>query len=105
MVYATRGLGKTWLAASISTILTRMTKISDLPKLNHWEVRNKCGVLHVDGEMNAFELQERFKLLRNALGKDSKKYPLYILSVPDGHPKYPTCGHPKIPQLVRSNFQ
>ena len=48
--------------------------------LNHWHVASKAGVLHIDGEMNSFELQQRIKLLRKTVGKESKKFRLYLLS-------------------------
>jgi len=81
MIFAERGLGKSWLAMIIAVSITRDTyeKISIGP----WHVRHPCGVFYVDGEMGRFDLQDRFRQLIGPLGKESRQHALKIFSAPD----------------------
>lgn len=72
MVFAERGIGKTWFALSIALSLTTKSPIGK------WDVKNPVGVLYIDGEMPADEMQERIKLLLPALPSPISK--LKILS-------------------------
>jgi RecA-family ATPase len=88
MIYAWRGVGKTmfalWLAYAIATG----------GKFLKWSARGKPrGVLYVDGELTAVELQERLKKIagqsasRNfhVLASDLYEFGLPDLTTPHGH--------------------
>lgn len=77
MIYAERGIGKTWLGLIIATILTRKT---DEPlSIGPWEAINKCGTLYIDGEMSEYELQKRIKRLTKIFRKESPDHPFGLL--------------------------
>ncbi len=72
MIYAERGIGKTWFALSIALSITRGTPIGG------WDADKPTGVLYIDGEMAADEMQGRIKSLAAAL--PSPLAPFRILS-------------------------
>jgi putative DNA primase/helicase len=64
MLYAPRGLGKSWLALSIGLAVA-----SGAPLLR-WSAPRQRNVLYVDGEMPLVSLQERLKAISVPLGTD-----------------------------------
>src|SRR6516165_5716288 len=64
MLYAPRGLGKSWLALSIG-----LTVASGQPLLR-WTAPRKRNVLYIDGEMPLVSLQERLKAISACSGCD-----------------------------------
>src|SRR6516164_3920901 len=64
MLYAPRGLGKSWLALSIG--LATATGAS----LLRWSAPRPRKVLYVDGEMPLVSLQERLKAISVGFGRD-----------------------------------
>jgi putative DNA primase/helicase len=64
MVYAPRGLGKSWLALSIGT------SIAAGEMLLRWNAPRKRNVLYVDGEMPLVSLQERLREISAAIARD-----------------------------------
>jgi len=64
MLYAPRGLGKSWLALSIG-----VTIASGQPLLR-WIAPRQRNVLYVDGEMPLVSLQERLKAISAGFGGD-----------------------------------
>ena len=81
MIYAERGLGKSWLAMILGVAITR-ENYEDLA-IGSWFVKNQTGVLYVDGEMGEFDLKDRIKQIAVPLGKESRRYPLVTFSAPD----------------------
>lgn len=81
MIFAERGLGKSWLAMVIATAITR--KKYDELTIGPWHVKNPCGVLYVDGEMGKYDLQDRFKQLIGPLGEECGRHSLVTFSAPD----------------------
>ena len=57
MVFAARGLGKSWFVHQLALCLARGVKFFD------WLVPRECRVLLVDGEMPSAVLQKRFSIL------------------------------------------
>jgi hypothetical protein len=81
MLHAMRGYGKTWIALIIAVMLTTKRKMQALPQIGLWELRNKAGVLFIDGEAGPYQLQKRLKFLTKYLGEPSKKkHPLYAVT-------------------------
>jgi putative DNA primase/helicase len=64
MLYAPRGLGKSWLALSIGLAVA-----SGAPLLR-WSAPRQRNVLYVDGEMPLVSLQERLKAICAPFGTD-----------------------------------
>lgn len=81
MIYAERGIGKSWLGMMIAVALTR-EEYREVA-IGEWYVKNPCGCLFVDGEMGQFDLQDRFRQIAEPLGKESRRFPLISFSVPD----------------------
>ena len=78
MIYAPRGIGKTWLTLTLSVMMTRKKAVSK--RLGPWEVMNQSGVLYVDGEMGEFELQSRIAALERVYGEEDPQTPLTLLT-------------------------
>ena len=68
MVYAYRGVGKTWFALSIALSITTGAPIGS------WGRETPTGVLYVDGEMAADEMQENIKSLSATLPPRSAQF-------------------------------
>ena len=81
MIYAERGVGKSWLGMMIAVAVTR-EDYKDVT-IGEWHVKNPCGCLFIDGEMGQFDLQDRFRQIAEPLGKESRRFPLVTFSVPD----------------------
>ena len=64
MLYAPRGLGKSWLAISIGLAVARGAP------LLRWSAPRQRNVLYVDGEMPLVSLQERLKAISVPFGTD-----------------------------------
>ena len=62
MLYAPRGLGKSWLALSIGLAIASGTR------LLRWSAPRRRRVLYVDGEMPLVALQERLQAISGAAG-------------------------------------
>ncbi len=98
MIFAERGLGKSWLAMVIAVAVTRK-KYDDLT-IGPWHVKNPCGVLYVDGEMGKYDLQDRFKQLIGPLGGECTRHTLVTFSAPDYTEK-----HGQTVNLYDTNWQ
>jgi len=72
MVYADRGLGKTWFSLTVAIAVTR-----GLP-IGPWRTVNPVGCLYLDGEMAREDLQSRLRQL--LAGLPSGQAPFHILS-------------------------
>ena len=66
MVYAQRGIGKTFFALSVALA------VSEGKSLCGWQIDKPKGVLYIDGEMPAEVIQERLKLIGNIDATTSK---------------------------------
>ena len=58
MIYAPRGVGKSWFCMALGVSIAQGQKI-----FLGWEVNEKHSVLYIDGEMAKVELKERFENL------------------------------------------
>ena len=81
MIYAARGVGKSWLGLILGVALTR-ENFRDI-EIGPWDVKYPAGVLFIDGEMGSFDVQDRIRQIAEPLGKESKKFPLLLFSAPD----------------------
>lgn len=72
MIFAARGVGKTWFCLSMLIAITR-----GMP-FGAWATENSVDCLYVDGEMSAYDLQDRLRGL--TAGLPEKKSNLYVLS-------------------------
>ena len=72
MIYADRGTGKTWFGISLA--LSIVTGVS----IGKWNIENPVGVLYVDGEMAADEMQDRMRKI--SFGLPPQLAPLKFLS-------------------------
>lgn len=86
MIYARRGVGKSWLGMIIAVAVTR-EDYRDI-MIGPWYVKNPCGVLFVDGEMGEYDMQDRLAQIINPLGKESRKFPLLVFHGPDYNQKH-----------------
>jgi len=75
MVFADRGLGKTWFSLTIAIAVTR-----GLP-IGPWKTVNPVGCLYLDGEMAREDLQSRLRQL--TAGLPAAQAPFNILSSED----------------------
>ena len=75
LVYAKRGLGKTWFALVVANAVTRGLPIGE------WKTINPIGCLYLDGEMACDELQSRLRQLTTGL--PAAQAPLHIISSED----------------------
>ena len=61
MVYAPRGLGKTWFAMGLATAL-----VEGRDTFLGWQIHKPGGALYIDGEMSLSDVRDRFRgLLKN----------------------------------------
>jgi putative DNA primase/helicase len=74
MLYATRGVGKTHLAVGISLAVAAGAKYLK------WAATKPRKVLHIDGEMPASELRQRFKQCMDGMGVSPEPGMLQVLS-------------------------
>ena len=58
IIFAPRGVGKSWLSLMIAKALTEAGKLG-----NHWEAPINKNALYLDSEMNLYDLQKRCQLL------------------------------------------
>lgn len=75
LLYAKRGLGKTWFSLAIAIAVTR-----GLP-IGAWKTITPVGCLYLDGEMACEELQSRLRQL--TIGLPPERAPLHIISSED----------------------
>jgi len=61
MVYAPRGVGKSWFCMALAVAIAEGRK-----RFLGWELHSPYGVLYVDGEMARVDLKERFEALCEA---------------------------------------
>jgi hypothetical protein len=83
MIYAPRGIGKTWVALGVAHAIA-----SGSPFLR-WKVTTPRRVLHIDGEMPAALLQDRYAAIVAASGADAPAENFRIVAAdfqPDGLP-------------------
>jgi putative DNA primase/helicase len=74
MVYAPRGLGKSWLALSVGLA------VAGGASLLRWSAPTKRNVLYIDGEMPVASLQERLKAISIGLGREIPNSGFQILA-------------------------
>ena len=74
MLYAPRGIGKSWLGLSIA--LT----VASGGSLLRWNAPKARRVLYVDGEMPLPDLQARLRLIATGLGRDSAQNTFQMLA-------------------------
>jgi len=72
LLYAERGIGKTWLCLCIAIAITHKLSIGP------WKTIKPVSCTYIDGEMSADDLQDRLKKLTASLPDPSA--PLWILS-------------------------
>src|SRR5262249_964758 len=83
MLYAPRGIGKSWLSLSIGLA------IASRQPLLRWSAPRERNILYVDGEMPLVSLQERLKLISAGLGRTVPNERFRVLAadhVPFGTP-------------------
>ena len=96
MIYAWRGVGKTWVSLGIAIA------VATGGRFLKWQVQKPHKVLYLDGEMPAYAIQERLKLL----APNGSPYPenLQILTPdfqPEGMPDLSTpAGQAEIDTLI-----
>jgi len=78
LIYAPRGVGKTWMCSIIGTQVTR--KDIQGKTIGPWEITDNAGTLYIDGEMPEFYLQERFRKIIKSSGPENPDKPLQLLS-------------------------
>jgi len=78
MLYAPRGIGKTWLSLTLAVMITRKHGVGK--RLGPWEVMNKSGVLYLDGEMGEFDMQQRLRILEKMYGEEDLDFPLTLMA-------------------------
>jgi hypothetical protein len=78
MLYAPRGIGKTWLALTISVMVTRK-RLSE-NSIGPWEAISRCGALYIDGEMAESTMQKRIASLKEVYGEENEETPLTLLA-------------------------
>ena len=66
MLYAPRGVGKSWLGLSIGLA------VAAGESLLRWSAPRQRNVLYVDGEMPLVSLQERLKEISAGFGRESR---------------------------------
>lgn len=59
MIYAQRGIGKTYFAMTLAAAMIQGISLFD----NRFKISRKQKVLYIDGEMSGHDMQERFKSL------------------------------------------
>src|SRR6185312_4482564 len=74
MLYATRGVGKTHLAVGVSLAVAAGTNYLK------WTAVRPRKVLHIDGEMPASELRQRFKQCMEGMSVKPEPGMLQVLS-------------------------
>jgi RecA-family ATPase len=74
MLYAPRGIGKSWLSLSIG-----MAVAAGVPLLR-WHVPRQRLVLYVDGEMPIVSLQERLRAIAGSMGADIPNHGFRMLA-------------------------
>jgi putative DNA primase/helicase len=72
LIYADKGIGKTWFSLSLAVAVTRQIPIG------HWTTEGPVGCMYLDGEMPTDLLQARLRML--TVGLPEPKAPLAILS-------------------------
>jgi len=86
ILYAKRGIGKTWFSLALAVAITRKQLIG------RWEPVTPVGCIYLDGEMPRDEIQARLKKLTNGL--PPAQAPLSIISKEEI-----ICNRGRIPDL------
>ncbi|MGV8057790.1 MAG: AAA family ATPase [Smithellaceae bacterium] len=92
MIYAKRGVGKTWLSLLIGMAATRKLQIGD------WKTATPTGCLYIDGEMAAEDLRDRLMDLNMSQSKEEATFKL--LCADDIR-----CGGLEPPNLIKQNWR
>jgi putative DNA primase/helicase len=85
MIYAPRGIGKSWLCLSMAWSIATGNTI-----INRWAAKRSSRVLYVDGEMSADALQKRLKIISgdingsNITKEMANNFHLYTPDLQDG---------------------
>ncbi|MDL2279580.1 AAA family ATPase [Desulfovibrio sp. OttesenSCG-928-G11] len=89
LLYAPRGVGKTQLAIMISLAVSSFGV-----NIHNWRCEQRSGVLFIDGEMQAYSLQERLAAFIKGAGINPAES-LFKLITPDRQPcPLPNLAHP-----------
>lgn len=112
MVFAKPGVGKTWLALAMAVVCSRGGNL-----FGPYKVDNPCGVIYLDAEMPAVEMQERlrsmwikpgpapFKLISSELlSQDQQPTPLLTSKEWRGALTSYCTAHPEYRLLVLDNI-
>ena len=94
MLFAKRGLGKTWVALDIA-----LAAAGGVKALDYWEVPEPRKVLYIDGEMDGAEFKERTARIMEAKGVDNS-LDLDILGLTLQEAGMPMLDDPKDQQAI-----
>lgn len=82
IIYGPSGCGKTLLTLAISYTLGLNNYDTKKSEIGEWKVKHPTGTLYIDGEMGESLMEERVKGYE-WLGRQTNKYMLKILSIPE----------------------
>lgn len=82
VIYGPSGCGKTLLTMAVAYSLGLYKYDVKKAEIGKWKVKNPTGTLYIDGEMGEIAMDERVKGFE-WLGRQTNKYMLKILSVPE----------------------
>lgn len=82
IIYGNYGSGKSLLTISIAYMLGLHDYTDEKCQIGKWSVKAPTGTLYIDGELGEQEMEDRVKSFE-WLGKQSGKYRMKILSVPE----------------------
>lgn len=89
MIYAERGLGKSFFMLGLSLSITRGISFLD------WQISSPQGVLYVDGEMSASLLKERFVFMTKNMPEKTKPFFIANYQLLDEDKKILNLAYPK----------
>ncbi len=96
MVYGPRGVGKSFLTLSIAIA------VADQRDFLGWKATRRSGVLYVDGEMAADDLQQRVEALA---GVEASELPLYFMSRDTYQDGMPTLNKRKLRKAIEDEAE
>jgi KaiC/GvpD/RAD55 family RecA-like ATPase len=81
MLFGPSGIGKSLFAHCLAACLTTWKAAGlNLPSMGPWDIKARCPVFILDGELPEEDIQRNVKAFRVALGRESDKFPLHIYS-------------------------
>jgi RecA-family ATPase len=96
MVYGPRGVGKSFLTLSIAIA------VADQRDFLGWKGTGRSGVLYVDGEMAADDLQQRVETLA---GVEASELPLYFMSRDTYEDGMPSLKNPELRKAIEEEAE